>query len=71
MKAKCNRVPQRSILCPLLFLVYKNDFPNVSIFFMYADDTTLYCCLQDVKSDKKEQILNDELQRVYERYKCK
>ena len=33
---------------------------------MYADDTTLYCCLEDIKSDNKEQILNNELQRVYE-----
>ena len=54
---------------PLLFLVYLNDFPNASKVFnllMYADDTTLYCYLDDIKSDNKEQILNNELQRVYE-----
>ena len=32
---------------------------------MYADDTTLYCCLEDIQSDNKEQVLNNELQRVH------
>ena len=42
--------------------------PNASKvfnFLMYADDTTLFCFLEDIESDNKELVLNNELQRVH------
>ena len=32
---------------------------------MYADDTSLFCCLEDIKSIHKDYTLNQELQKVY------
>ena len=32
---------------------------------MYADDTSLFCCLEDIQSPHKEYTLNRELQSVY------
>ena len=34
-------------------------------FLMYADDTTLIFCLEDIKSNNNEMVLNNELHRVH------
>ena len=32
---------------------------------MYADDTRLFCCLENITSNNKEVVLNNELQHVH------
>ena len=32
---------------------------------MYADDTTTYCCLEDIDSVNNEQVLNNKLKSVH------
>ena len=64
-EAETIRVPQRSTLEPLLFLLYINDIPQAlpdSDTYLYADDTSIFYQYKDIA--EIENVLNKEFENV-------
>ena len=57
-------VPQGSVLGPLFFLIFINDFSDnlVSNPKLFADDTSLFSVVQDINLSAKN--LNDALKKI-------
>ena len=60
-------IPQDSTLGQLFFSNYINDIVNstdIIHFLIYADDTPLYFCTEDFKTQSRDSAINTEISKV-------